>query len=373
MAAHRRGHNEGSIRQRADGRWEALVTLPHGKRKSYYGRTRAEVQHKLVAGLKARQDGLPLPNEKQTIEQYLSRWYEDVVMTTTRPSTSASYGRYLHLHILPEIGRLPLARLTPQDVQALMNRKLAAGLSPRTVQYMRAILRRALGQALKWRLVPYNVAAMTDSPRVTRPEVQPLSPDQARVFLDAARNHRLYALYAVALAIGLRQGEALGLRWPDVDLDTGRLTVRAALQRVNGKLQLVEPKTARSRRTIALPAVAIEALRAHHVGQLEQRMSSKIWQETGLVFTTTVGTPLDPRNVTRQFQKLLAQAGLPHQRFHDLRHACASLLLAQGVHPRVVMETLGHSQISLTMDTYSHVMPSLQREAADKMDAIFGR
>ncbi len=169
----------------------------------------------------------------------------------------------------------------------------------------------------------------------------------------------------------LRRGEALGLRWTDVDLDTSTLKVRTSLQRVDGRLQLVEPKTARSRRTIALPQSAIIALRHHRVRQLQERLlAGQRWHDTGMVFTTTIGTPLDPRNVYRHFQRALAEAGLPQKRFHDLRHTCATLLLAQGVHPRGVMDILGHSQIALTMDTYSHVIPALQREAAGRMDAL---
>ena len=255
----------------------------------------------------------------------------------------------------------------------MMNKNLAAGRSPRTVQYTHTVLRRALGRALKWGLVARNVATLVDRPRSVRQEMQSLSPEQARVFLQAAEGDRLEALYSVAIAVGLRQGEALGLRWDDVDLDAGKLRVRVALQRVNGKLQLVGPKTAKSRRTIALPQTAVIALRKHRTRQLEERLrAGEHWQEMGLVFPSTIGTPHDARNVVRAFQKLLEQAGLPHMRFHDLRHTCASLLLAQGVHPRVVMEILGHSQISLTMDTYSHVIPSLQREAAQQMDAALG-
>jgi integrase len=212
-----------------------------------------------------------------------------------------------------------------------------------------------------------------DPPRVRRPEIHPLTPEQARTFLDAARGDRLEALYSVALAIGLRQGEALGLRWEHIDLDGGELRVRVALQRIAGKLQLVEPKTRQSRRTIPLPQVAVNALRAHRVSQLEERLlAGDRWVDTGLVFCTPKGTPLDARNVTRRFQKLLKQTDLPHQRFHDLRHTCATLLLVQGVPPRVVMEILGHSQISLTMDTYTHVVPALKREAANRMDALLG-
>jgi integrase len=198
-----------------------------------------------------------------------------------------------------------------------------------------------------------------------------MSPEQARAFLDLVRGDRLEALYTVALAIGLRQGEALGLQWNDIDLDTGTLSVRHALQRIGGKLQLVEPKTRLSRRTIAMPPIVVTSLRAHRARQLQERLwAGSRWQEGNYVFASRIGTPLDGTNVTHGLQATLIAAGLPRQRFHDLRHACASLMLAQGVHPRVVMETLGHSQISLTMNTYSHVIPSLQREAADRMEEV---
>lgn len=179
------------------------------------------------------------------------------------------------------------------------------------------------------------------------------------------------ALYSVAVALGLRRGEALALKWEDVDLEAGTLRVKHSLQRIEGRLQLVEPKSLKSRRTIAMPQATVLALRDHRKRQLEERMpEGSAWQETGFIFTTTIGTPIEPDHLKRWFKPLLKKAGLPDIRFHDLRHTAASLLLAQGVGPRVIMETLGHSQISLTMNTYSHVMPSLQREAADKMDAI---
>lgn len=186
------------------------------------------------------------------------------------------------------------------------------------------------------------------------------------------RDHRLGALFTVALAVGLRHGEALGLRWDDVDLDAGTLTVRHALQRVGGKLTLVDPKTQRSRRTIALPDVALTALREHRRRQLETRMAADYWDDQGFVFASTIGTGIEPRNLVRAFHQLRERAGLPWLRFHDLRHGCASLLMAQGVNPRVVMEILGHSQISLTLGTYSHVAPELAKEAAAKIDGILG-
>ncbi len=275
------------------------------------------------------------------------------------------------IYIVPALGRIPLGKLSPQNVEAFLNDQRKAGLSPRTVQYLHATLRRALGRALKWSLVPRNVATLVDAPSTRRKEVEPLTPEEARVLLDAIKGERMEALYSVALAVGLRKGEALGLRWADVDLDAGTIAVRRSLQRAGGRLQFVEPKSTRSRRTVALPNAAITALRTHRARQLQERLfAGPKWQEQGLVFTTTIGTPLEPRNVTRHFHRTLTRTGLPPKRFHDLRHTCASLLLAQGVHPRVVMEILGHSQIGLTMDTYSHVIPALQREAAGQMDAV---
>jgi integrase len=372
----RRGAGEGNIYQRADGRWEARLHLGYEagrrRRKSFYGHTRREVQDQLTRALRDVQQGLPVAtDERQTVEQYLRRWLAEAVRPSVRPRTYTTYEMYARVHLIPELGSIPLVRLTPQHVQTLLNAKLRSGLAPRSVHHLRAILRRALNQAHRWGMVPRNVATLVDPPRVPRYEVRPMTPEQARVFLDAARGHRHEALYTVALAVGLRQGEALGLRWEDIDLDAGTLAVRHALQRVGGKLQLVEPKTRLSRRTIALPPLVVGALRAHRTRQLEERLwAGSRWREQNYVFTTSIGTPLDGTNVTHHLQAMLSAAGLPKQRFHDLRHACASLLLAQGVHPRVVMETLGHSQISLTMNTYSHVIPSLQRDAADRMEEM---
>jgi len=237
---------------------------------------------------------------------------------------------------------------------------------------MHSVLRAALNQALRWRMVHYNAAAMVSAPRGTRREALALAPEEARRLLDAARGDRLEALYSVALALGLRQGEALGLMWSDIDLDVGMLRVRRASQRIPHQgTQLVETKTARSRRTLVMPPTVINALRAHRARQATERLAAgKRWIDLDLVFPSDRGTLADGPNVTHRFHKLLQRAGLPPMRFHGLRHACASLLLVQGVHPRVVMETLGHSQISLTMNTYSHVLPVLQREAADRMEAV---
>ena len=225
---------------------------------------------------------------------------------------------------------------------------------------------------MRWGLVQRNVAALVSPPRVERKEVNPFSLEEARSFLEAIKGNRLEALYTVALALGLRQGEALGLRWEDIDLDSANLTVRFQVQRMKGEgLQLVELKTTSSRRTIELPDGVVKALRAHRVAQLEERLlAGARWKDRGLVFSTKKGTPLDPRNVQTAFKRLLTKGKLRDQRFHDLRHGAATLLLAQGVSARAIMDLLGHSQIGITLNLYSHVMPELRRDAARKMDAV---
>jgi integrase len=367
----KRGNAEGSVYQRKDGRWVAQVRQLGGPRVYRYARTRTEAATKLTELLKAASVGLPMPPERQTVGAYLVEWLETTAKPGLRPTTYVSYAGVVRVHLVPELGSLRLSRLTPQHVQALMNRKLEAGLSPLRVDYLRRVLRRALNDALRWGLVARNVATLVRPPRRQRVEIRPLDPAQARTFLGAIRGDRLEALYSVALAVGLRQGEALGLRWEDVDLVAGVIRVRKALQRIDGRFQLVDPKSPRSRRTVTLPAVVVEALRAHRTRQEgERRRAGTEWEDWSLVFTTPLGRPLDASNVTHVFQRHLERAGLPRQRFHDLRHACASLLLAQGVSPRVVMEVLGHSQITLTLDTYSHVIPALQADAAARMDAL---
>lgn len=372
----RRGHNEGTICQRPDGRWTAALNLGYdeaGKRqrKYFYGKTRKEVADKLKAAQREHDAGLPVAVERQTVGQFLDRWLCDVAKPKVAPKTFASYSDIVRLHLKPTLGRHQLSKLTPQHVQALIQAKTDAGLSPRTVSYIRTVLRIALAQAVKWDMVARNVATLVDPPRAHRTEIRPLTPDQARAFLEAVTGDRLEGLYRVALAMGLRQGEALGLRWEDIDLDQRTLRIRVALQRIDGKLTLKEPKTEKSRRTLTMPTPLVRALTAHRDRQaFERAKAGDRWIETGLIFTTPIGTPLEPSNVTKRFQELLRRSGLPHQRFHDLRHCCASLLLAQNVPARVVMDILGHTQISTTLDLYSHVMPAAHQEAADLMGRI---
>lgn len=368
-----RSQHAGSLYRRADGLWVASVSVGSyaaRQRKVAYGRTRQEAQQALAEALRAQQYGVLNPGPTQTVGEFLTRWLADTVRPSVRASTFDSYRWLTEQHIIPRLGRIRLTALTPQHVQALLNEKARSRLSPRSVHYIRAVLRNALNKAMRWGLVIRNVAELVDVPRIPRAERLTLDANDARTFLQVVREHPHEALYTVALALGLRQGEALGLKWEDIDFIKRTLTVRRALQRVNGRLTFVEPKSATSRRTIPLPAIAVKALRRHQERQSMSRFRpGPPWD--GLVFTSGVGTPISQRNLIRTFKILLRRAGLPRAiRFHDLRHSCASLLLAQGISPRTIMETLGHSQIGLTLNTYSHVVPSLQRDAADVMDHL---
>lgn len=375
MAKRRRANAEGSVFRRRDGRWAASVSLGPGRRKTVYGPTRDAVSAKLITLLKAREEGLPLAPERQTTGQYLGQWLE-AVRPTLRPESYRRYEEVCRLHIVPELGKIRLARLAPQDVQAAYARRLEAGLSRTSVQLLHGVLHKALDQAMRWGLVPRNVADLVSAPRRSTPEMRTLSPEEAGTLLEAASGERLEALYVLALTSGLRLGELQALRWRDVNLDGARLRVTATFQGMaNGKLLLAKPKTARSRREVHLSALAVAALRRHRVAQLEERLrAANFWEDHDLVFANERGRPLDGNNFReRAFARLLERAGLPRIRFHDLRHTAATLLMSQGVPIKVASEMLGHADIATTLRTYSHVLPGMQEQAAEAMDRVFAR
>jgi integrase len=336
MSRRRRGRSEGSVFQRKDKRWVARLTLgwEAGRQVRWesYSATESEAQEKL---LKARYDhsrGLPVAVEKQSIRQFLDRWLEESIKPTVRPTSYQVYCQHVRLYLGPHLGRLDLAKLSPQHIQGFINRLLKSGLSPKTVQLALVILRYALDRAMKWNLIARNVAKLVDSPRVPRREMTALDPHQARQFLDGARGERLDALYSVALSMGLREGEALALHWSDIDFERRQLSIRQTLQRLGGKrfgdlgkskLVFQEPKTDRSRRTLHMPETIVLALRRHRTAQLQERLVAGYrWVEQDLVFPTTIGTPLEPRSAVADFKRILAKAGLPATiRFHDLRHS----------------------------------------------------
>lgn len=348
------------------------------RRKVVYGRTRAEVVAKLRTTAARVEQQLPLPDERQTTGSYLSWWVETVVPGQVRPRTAEMYAGVIRRYVIPALGKLPLAKLTPQHVHSMLAAMDRRGLSRATILGTRAVLRRALTHAERWGLVARNVAALVDPPRVAKARTDDaLTLAEAHQLLAAARGDRLEALVTVALALGLRKGEALGLTWDVIDFDARTLAVLQTLDRLSGVrtaragagLVVGEPKTTRSRRTVPLPDVCVDALKTHRKRQVEERLAvGPAWHDTGFVFTTSVGTPIDPRNLTNWFHTLTARAGLGRRRFHALRHSAVTLALAQGVPLEVVSRMVGHSSITVTADVYAHLVPALQRQAADAMD-----
>lgn len=375
----RRGGQEGSVyRRKSDGRWVGVLHVGYAgdvrKRRVFYGRTRAEVVKRLGAAQRTHDDGLPIPSERLTVGAFLDQWLT-AVGPSLRPNTLRRYAAYVHLHATPLIGRTPLAKLTPEQLQRLYAERLDAKLSPTTVHHLHGVLHRALGQAARWGMVVRNVADLVDPPRMARKEMRTLSPAQAATLIVASGSERLGAIYVLAITTGARQGEMLALRWRDVDLDRGTMRITASLQWTKTGAVLGEPKTARSRRQVMLPKIAIESLRAHRASQVSERLRmGPAWQDLDLLFPNEVGGPMSASNlIRRSFKRLLTTAGLPPVRFHDLRHSAATLLLAQGVHPKIVSEMLGHSSIAITLDLYSHVTPTMQREAVAAMDNVLSR
>jgi integrase len=364
-----RAHGEGSIRQRPDGRWEGAWRRA-GRRGSLYGLTKAEVTTKLRAVFIDAERGVPQPSARLSTGAWLDRWLDQYVAPNLRPRTIESYRYVVAKHLQPQIGRIPLARLGPEDVSRAVGR--LTGVSGTTRRYVYSVLRISLGRALKLGLVARNVATLIDPPRKDRRELLPLTADQIAVFLEATTDDRLGPLYVVGVGLGLRQGEALALRWADIDLDGGIVHVRHTLRR--GDRAVAEPKTERSRRTLLLPAVVIAALRSQRVRQAAERLAAgRAWQDGDFVFTTPAGRPLDGVNVTHAFQAAVAAAGLPRQRFHDLRHAHATLLIEDGVELAVVSRALGHSDLSTTADTYGAWTRDMARRVANRMDTVLAR
>ena len=369
----RRGHGEGSITRRKDGRYQAALTLENHKRRYFYGETRKEVQDKLNKALYEQKQGMLTTGPDMTLKAHLEQWLEHVARLTKRPKTYASYRSVIYCHAIPALGYIKLQKLTIGHLQAFYAEK-AKMLKPRTLVVLRSALNGALEDALKQGFIARNVGKLVDIPSVERYEGQVLTVEQAKRLLEVARGSRLDALLLVAVTTGMRLGELVGLRWSDVDLEKGVLQVRRTVGRVPGMgLVVGEPKSKAGRRKIMLSNVVIRVLVEHKVRQEEARVKKgDRWQEQGLVFCNTYGVYFNPDRIRFLFKKLLKAAGLPVVRFHDLRHSAATVLFAAGVDLKVISAMLGHSSVATTADIYAHVLPEMQQEVVKKMDDLYG-
>ncbi len=330
-----------------------------------------------VRALEQRRDsGAAVATGRITVAMWLDHWLDTIAAPKVKPSTLAAYRGYVGNRITPAIGHHRLDRLQPEHVEAMYAALKADGMASASVLQVHRILSRALKVAMQRGKVARNVATLVDPPSLQSSEVVPLSRAEARAVLAAAEGTRNAARWSVALALGLRQGEALGLPWDAVDLDAATLIVRQALQRQAGRGLVITPyvKSLAGRRTIYLPPALTAALRAHRRAQSAERLAAgSLWEDTGLVFTQANGKPTDPGGDYKAWKRLLTKAGVRDARLHDARHTAATLLLLQGVPARAVMALLGHSTVSLTLNTYSHVVPEIARETADRMeDALWG-
>lgn len=373
-----RGNGDGDIwpRKNKEGKitsYRGAYFGPDGKRRYVSGKNKEETRNKLRKARSDADQGVVFDAQNLRLSEYLDRWLKDSVKDTVRISTYQRYEQVIRLHLVPGLGRVKLKALTPAHVQRFYRDRLDSGLSPSTVRKFHNVLHRALRQAVRWDLIPRNVTEATEPPKETSEEIHPLSEEEARRLLEAARGDRLEALYVLALTTGMREGELLGLKWEDVDLTNGVLRVRRTLTRDHGRFYFGEPKSEKGRRQIDLPEGASKALKAHLDRQMaEMERIGDRYEDRGLIFTTATGAPINPSNLRqRSLADLLKKAGIRKVRFHDLRHTFATLMLSRNIHPKVVQEMLGHANIAITLDRYSHFLPSMGRDAAVAMDEIF--
>jgi integrase len=391
----KRVNGEGTISPRKNGTYEGkvYVTTTSGirKRVTVYGKTPDDVHNKITL-LKAQDiQGIPTPDTNATLAEYLDYWLASVVKVHRRPKTAQGYESVVRVHLVPGLGRKKIRVLRAQEVRTWLTRVAnecqcckhkvdakrrkprccAVGeccesrLSRRMVQSIHAVLRNALQSAVREELIVRNVAKLVQVPSPAYSSGKGLSVTQARVLLKTAEADRLHALYALALVMGLRRGELLGLQWAAIDLDRGTLIVEASLQRVAGTLTRVLPKTESSVRTLPLPPFVVAALTEHKERQAQERVrAGDDWKEGGYVFTTRLGTPIEPDNLRRSWDPLRRKLALD-LRFHDLRHTCVTLLLDLGVPPHVVQQIAGHSDIGVTMKIYAHASLSEKKKALD--------
>lgn len=367
----------GQIVKRGENRYLVRIYMgldSNGKRK-YHNKTihgnKKDAERYRNKILREKDMGTFVEPTRDKLSEYLEKWLETVVKNRVREKTLKSYEQLVRIYINPSLGEATLSRLSPEEIQEFYNDMLERGLSPRTIRYTHTVLRNALDQAVKWGKIYRNPSELVDLPRQKKEEMKTLTPEQVSIFMEATIYSPWKALFSLMLASGMRPGETLGLKWADIDLEKGRIHVRRVLTRSGDTWSLEEPKTPQSKRVIPIPRGVVKDLEDHKVDQAEEKLRARNYNDTGLVFADGNGNPLHHRNiVNRHFKPLLKAADLPDIRLYDLRHTCATLLLSAGENPKIVSERLGHASITLTLDTYSHVLPDMQQSASDKLEKV---
>jgi integrase len=352
-----------------------------GKRKQKWFsgfETKKEAEKAMAEKLNELNKGTYIEPSAMTIKDFFEIWVEDYAKNALKPTTFQTYTTYINTHIVPSLGSLTLQKVQPTHLQRFYNDKLAngradgaGGLSAQTVRYLHAILREALGHAVKWQYLSQNVVELADPPTLRKKDIVTLQVEEVQEFLTLAKEDRLYIAFLLAVTTGLRRGEILGLRWRDVDMEAQKASIRKNLVTLRGKSVLQEPKTPGSHRSVTFPAMTIEEIKNHQKIQNREKASAgESYKDNDLIVATSIGTPIGPRNLLRNFYRILEKGNLPKIRFHDLRHTHATLMLQQGEHPKIVSERLGHANTRITMDIYSHVLPNMQQEAVERFEKM---
>lgn len=363
MAKSRRGRGEGAVFQRSDGLWCARTAKVAGVARTFYGKTKAEA----LAKMRAFQPGT-VDVTQMTVKAYLVSWLEGAAKNKVQAGTLDRYRSCMEAKAYPHIGSIQLAKLAPAHIEKWYADLAAAGESPRGRQMAGVVLGTALRHAVRLKLIPHSPVNDIPKPRPPKKEMKVWTNEQVRAFLAAASSDRLHSLYVLAVSTGMREGELFGLQWQDIDLAAGSLSVQRTLEELRGKFVLKEPKTKGSRRRIDLPRMAVESLFDHKRRLLAEGNAAAVQ-----VFCDSDGGFLRRSNVQRRsFGPLMKAAGLPRIRFHDLRHTAATCLLADGENVKVVSERLGHASIEITLDTYAHVLPTMQAAAVKRIDRMLG-
>lgn len=373
----------GSIRKhvRADGvRYEVVVdfgddpTTGKRRQRSKSFRTRREAQATLTAWLADIDKGTAVDRSTKTVAEIVAYWIDTHARPHLRAKTVADYENIIKNHILPELGDIPVQRLTPDRLLTFYARKTAAGVGPRTLRLCHILLRQALRQAATVGFVSRNVADIVKPPRGQRPEMHVWNVAQAQAFLAVADQSNYGPIWIVALATGTRRGEVLGLRWQDMDVAQSALHVRQTVGAVRGRIEFKPPKTRSSMRTVHISKEVIAALQEHKRRQDERRLTlGETWQAHNLIFTAENGNPIHPDNLQHDFRRLVRLAGVPYIRIHDLRHTFVTLAYQSGASIKAISEMIGHANIGITLDIYTHVLPEQRMEVSIKVSALLFR